>query len=42
VLAAEDLRPQDPQVHARLAELYDLMGDPQQAQLERQGVTAPR
>ncbi len=41
VRAAEDLRPQDPQVHSRLAELYDLMGDPQQAQLERQGVTAP-
>jgi tetratricopeptide (TPR) repeat protein len=41
VRAAEDLRPRDPQVHARLAELYDLMGDPRQAQLERQGVTAP-
>jgi protein O-GlcNAc transferase len=41
VRAAKDLRPQDPQVHARLAELYDLMGDSQQAQLERQGVTAP-
>jgi tetratricopeptide (TPR) repeat protein len=39
--AAEDLRPQDPQVHARLAELYDLMGSPQQVQLERQGAAAP-
>jgi len=39
--AAEDLRPHDPQVHARLAELYDLMGDPQQAKLERQGAAAP-
>jgi tetratricopeptide (TPR) repeat protein len=39
--AAEDLRPQDPQVHARLAELYDLVGDPQQAQLERQSAAAP-
>jgi len=38
--AAEDLRPQDPQVHARLAELYDLMGNPQQAQLERQSAAA--
>jgi tetratricopeptide (TPR) repeat protein len=39
--AAEDLRPEDPGVHARLAELYDSMGDPQRAQLERQGATAP-
>ena len=39
--AAEDLRPEDPQVHVRLAELYDLMGDPQQAQLERRGAVAP-
>jgi tetratricopeptide (TPR) repeat protein len=38
--AAEDLRPEDPQVHVRLAELYDLMGDPQQAELERRGGAA--
>jgi tetratricopeptide (TPR) repeat protein len=38
---AEGLRPEDPGVHARLAELYESMGDPQQAQLERQSATAP-
>ena len=39
--AAEDLKPQDPQVHAQLAELYDLMGDPRKAQLERQAAAGP-
>lgn len=34
--AAEELKPQDPKVHARLAMVYDEAGDHRRADLERQ------
>jgi tetratricopeptide (TPR) repeat protein len=36
LLEAESLRPQDPEVHARLADLYSRTGDPIRAESERQ------
>jgi tetratricopeptide (TPR) repeat protein len=39
LLEAENLNPQDPEVHARLAELYRRTGELRRAEIERQTVT---